>query len=75
VIEGEKKLKYEEGIEKGKILDSQTKVIRILLKKYPQSTLDWIKDCSYEQLNIIFDQAIEDVPLSQIQQNISTDNV
>ncbi|MEG0366181.1 MAG: hypothetical protein RR585_05065 [Coprobacillus sp.] len=40
VIEGEKKLKYEESIIIGKIIDSQTKVIRILLKKYPQSTLD-----------------------------------
>lgn len=79
VIEGEKKLKYEEGIQQGikegKVGEKLKDVRTVIQRLYKTNNSDWLDNCSYEQLDIIFDQALMNTPLSQIQQNINQNNV
>lgn len=73
VIEGEKKLKYEEGIaqgiNEGKVIEKNRNVKAVIQSLYQTQDCDWIDNCSYEELDIIFEQALNRIPLSKIQEN------
>ncbi|MEG0453290.1 MAG: hypothetical protein RR558_09515, partial [Coprobacillus sp.] len=71
VVEGEKRLKYEEGKADQKLKDVQA----VVQSLYSISHLDWLNCCTYEQLDIIFNQALCHTPLSQIKQSLIQDNV
>ncbi|MEG0366182.1 MAG: hypothetical protein RR585_05070, partial [Coprobacillus sp.] len=78
VIEGEKKLKYEEGlqqgiekgIEKGK--ENERKVIlNLLLKeKYSNESLLWLDECSNDQLQDVFKYVYTNISMNDLKSTI-----
>ncbi|MEG0684642.1 MAG: hypothetical protein RR428_06250, partial [Coprobacillus sp.] len=70
VVEGEKRLKYEEGIEEGKVNERKTILMKLLKDKYSNESLSWLDKCSPDQLDCVFNYIYSNITMNDLKHNI-----
>ncbi|MEG0549438.1 MAG: hypothetical protein RR518_11615, partial [Coprobacillus sp.] len=66
VVEGEKRLKYDEG----KADERKAILTKLLSDKYSNESLSWLDECSFEQLDHVFNYIYSNISMNDLKHNI-----
>ena len=60
----------EKGIEQGKREENLKRACQLVKKKYREDNLEWLKTCSSQQLDYLFDMIINDIDYIRFQEKV-----
>ena len=60
----------EKGIEQGKREENSKRACQLVKKKYKVDNLEWLKTCTSQQLDYLFDMIINDIDYIRFQEKV-----
>ena len=61
---------FEQGLEQGKREENLKRAYQLVKKKYKVDNLEWLKTCSSQQLDYLFDMIIDDINYDEFKKMI-----